>query len=99
MHGDTRNALTPSQCRAARGLLGWTQENLARQSAVAKKTIADFERGAPRRQQPRTLADLRASFERAGLEFIDEDEGGEGLRFRQRRDERQPAAQGTGGQG
>ena len=39
-------SLSPAQCRAARALLNWTQEDLVRNSKVTKKTIADFERGA-----------------------------------------------------
>jgi transcriptional regulator with XRE-family HTH domain len=62
--------LSPAQCRAARALLNWSQEDLVRASGITKKTIADFERGAtsPRLQ---TLAQIRAAFEAAGIEFLD----------------------------
>jgi transcriptional regulator with XRE-family HTH domain len=61
--------LTPAQCRAARALLNWSQEDLVAHAKIAKKTIADFERGAttPRRQ---TLAQIAAAFEQAGVEFL-----------------------------
>ena len=61
--------LVPAQCRAARALLAWSQEELVRQSNITKKTIADFERGAttPRRQ---TLTEILAAFEEAGIEFV-----------------------------
>jgi transcriptional regulator with XRE-family HTH domain len=61
---------TPAQCRAARALLNWSQEELVRQSKITKKTIADFERGAttPRLQ---TLAQIIAAFEAIGIEFLD----------------------------
>ncbi len=62
-------AFSPAQCRAARSLLDWTQENLATQSLVTEKTIADFERGVTR-PQARTLARIALAFERAGIEFL-----------------------------
>jgi hypothetical protein len=45
------------------------------------KTIADFERGA-REPYPRTLEDVREALEKAGIEFIDENGGGAGVRLR-----------------
>lgn len=73
--------ITPSQCRAARALLNWTQEGLASASKVAKATIANFEaeRRAP---YERTLSDLQAALEDAGVEFIAENGGGPGVRLR-----------------
>ncbi len=35
--------LSPQQCRAARGLLDWTQERLATLAGVSRSTIRDFE--------------------------------------------------------
>ena len=60
----------PAQCRAARALLNWSQEELVLRSKVSKKTIADFERGAT---QPRaqTLGQITQVFGAAGLEFLD----------------------------
>ena len=37
--------LIPQQCRAARGLLDWTQEELAERADVSRSTIRDFENG------------------------------------------------------
>lgn len=61
--------LTAAQCRAARALLNWSQEDLVRASGITKKTIADFERGAT---QPRaqTLSQITQAFENAGIEFL-----------------------------
>lgn len=36
-------SLSPEQCRAARGLLNWTQDHLATESGVSRSTIKDFE--------------------------------------------------------
>jgi len=38
-------ALTPAQCRAARALLDWTQQELADSAQLARATIRDFELG------------------------------------------------------
>lgn len=67
--------LTPAQCRAARALLNWSQEELVRHAKITKKTIADFERGAttPRQQ---TLTQILAAFEAAGIEFLDGNQPG-----------------------
>ena len=37
--------ITPAQCRAARGLLKWTQEELAVRSGVGAPAIINFEGG------------------------------------------------------
>jgi DNA-binding XRE family transcriptional regulator len=61
--------LSPAQCRSARALLNWSQEDLVARSGVSKKTIADLERGAT---QPRalTLAQIAQAFKVAGIEFL-----------------------------
>ena len=69
--------ITPEQCRAARGLLGWTQEELRQHAKMSRKTIQEFEIGL-RRPQARTLDDLRRAFETAGIEFIEPLEGVKG---------------------
>lgn len=76
--------MMPEQCRAARGMLGWSQAKLAETADVGKQTIADYERGA-RTPYDRTLRDLRLALEEGGIEFIPENGGGAGVRFKQRR--------------
>lgn len=75
--------LTPDLCRAARGLLNWTQMDLKAASGVATKTIADYERGA-RTPYDRTIRDLREAFEAAGIEFMNGDAPGLRLKTRRR---------------
>jgi transcriptional regulator with XRE-family HTH domain len=58
----------PAQCRAARGLLGWSQARLATASQLAAETIADFERQSGAPEAP-ALAAARAALEAAGVEF------------------------------
>ena len=70
---------TPGQCRAARALIGWSQDQLASASKVAKATIANFERGK-RTPYDRTLDDLLAALEAAGVEFTNGSQPGVRLR-------------------
>jgi len=73
--------ITPAQCRAARGLLNWTQPDLARAANVGTTTVRQFEvSGAMPR--PATLTVIRLAFEAAGVEFIPENGGGAGLRLK-----------------
>ena len=69
--------ITPAQCRAARGLLNWTQGELAAKVGVAVKTIRDFETG---RRKPHGLSRgaIKQALEQAGIEFLDDD----GLRLK-----------------
>ncbi len=73
--------MTPEQCRAARALRGLSQQELANASGVGIQTLIAFEGG---RRQPyaRTLAAIRAALEAAGVEFIEENGGGAGVRLR-----------------
>ena len=77
-------SITSEQCRAARGLLNWSQYDLEAKARVAQKTIADFELDR-RAARAETVDRLRAAFERAGVEFIDENGGGPGVRLRKPR--------------
>ena len=74
-------AVTSAQCRAARGLLGWSQQQLAQQAGVGVVTVHQFEVG---RSEPRraTVEVIRRAFAVAGVMFIDADhDGGPGVRL------------------
>jgi DNA-binding XRE family transcriptional regulator len=73
--------LISSQCRAARAMLEWSRVALSEKSQVSERTIIDFERGARTPQKSTKLA-IRTAFEKAGIEFIDENGGGPGVRLR-----------------
>src|SRR6266702_4255767 len=75
--------ITSAQCRAARALLDWSQQDLAEHAEVGVVTIHQLEAGT---SQPRraTLDVIRRAFERASVVFIDENGGGPGVRLRQR---------------
>ena len=75
--------ITSAQCRASRGLLAWSQQQLADAAGIGVVTVHQLEAGtsAPRRA---TLEVIRRTFEKAGVEFIDENGGGPGVRLRKR---------------
>jgi transcriptional regulator with XRE-family HTH domain len=72
-------SFTPAQCRAARAMIGWSQDQLATASKVAKATIANFEAGT-REPYPRTLKDIWEALEAAGVEFTNG--GQQGVKFK-----------------
>jgi transcriptional regulator with XRE-family HTH domain len=67
--------LTPAQCRAARGLLDWNQQQLAEAAGVGVATIRLFEAGKGE-QRRSTLSVIRHAFEAARLEFTNGDQPG-----------------------
>jgi transcriptional regulator with XRE-family HTH domain len=71
--------LTSAQCRAARGLIDWSQQQLADAAGVGIVTVRQFEagKGKPRRA---TLAVIEQALEAAGVEFTNGDRPGLRLR-------------------
>jgi len=64
----TDDYISTAQVRAARALLGWTQQELANRAKVAPSTIADFERGK-RIPVSNNLDAIRAALESNGIAF------------------------------
>lgn len=60
--------ITIEQCRAARGLLGWTQQDLADATGISKTSINNFERGLTDVKRE-TLSHIRLAFEKKDIEF------------------------------
>lgn len=75
--------LLPQQCRAARGLLNWTQAQLAALAGVSRTTIKDFE--CHRHSLHRATEDLLVSaLEKGGVLLLSADEQGPGVRLKSR---------------
>jgi transcriptional regulator with XRE-family HTH domain len=83
--------LTSAQIRAARSLLRWSAEDLARRSLLSVATIrrAELTEDETSMTAANDLA-VRRALEAAGVEFIDENGGGPGVRLRQRRRPKAP---------
>ena len=75
--------ISASQCRAARGLLDWSQQDLANRSGVGIVTIRQLE-GETHQPRRATLTVVRQALEKAGVEFIEENGGGAGVRLKKR---------------
>ncbi len=61
--------ITIEQCRAARGLLNWTQQDLADASDLSKTAINNFEKGNSSIKMDSIQA-VRQAFEQSDIEFL-----------------------------
>jgi hypothetical protein len=80
-----KSPLTSIQIRAARAVLRWSAEKLSEQSSISLRTIRRAE--LAEHQTALTAANdlaVRRALEAAGVEFIDENGGGAGVRLRRR---------------
>jgi hypothetical protein len=84
-------SLTSSQIRAARALVRWRAQDLARESAVGVATIrrAELADGETSMTAANDIA-VRRALETGGVEFIDENGGGPGVRLRKRQRLKKP---------
>ncbi|MBK19714.1 MAG: transcriptional regulator [Rhodospirillaceae bacterium] len=74
--------MSPNQCRAARGLLKWTQPRLASESGVGLSTINRYE-NETRPPRKTAIQRLQTALEGAGVEFLfDDGSKGVGVRLR-----------------
>ena len=71
-----------AQCRAARAMLGWSQDDLADRAGVHRNTLRKFE-GETAIPHANHLVAIRSSLEGQGFRFICDEATGElGLFFR-----------------
>jgi transcriptional regulator with XRE-family HTH domain len=76
-------ALTSELIRAARALVRWEQRHLAEASSVSLPTVKRLESKPGKLvAHASTLAALARALEAAGVDFIDENGGGPGVRLR-----------------
>jgi transcriptional regulator with XRE-family HTH domain len=70
------------QVKMARAAVGWGVRELAEKAGVTANTVTRIENGADAKQS--TMDRLQQALESAGIEFIDENGGGLGVRLRKR---------------
>src|SRR5262249_41234153 len=77
--------ITTRQVKAARALLGWSQADLAAHSGISEPTVARLEsRDGELGGRERTAQKIQRAIVTAGVEFLDENGGGLGVRLRKR---------------
>ena len=74
--------ITREQIRAARGLLGWSQTQLAKRAGMSLPTVKRMETGTGPKVSEEARARIRDALERGGVRFIAEGEEGPGVRLR-----------------
>lgn len=70
-------SITTAQIRGARGILNWSQQDLAQRTGISATSIGSIENGQTTPRES-TLQTIRKTLENAGIEFI----GLEGIRQR-----------------
>jgi transcriptional regulator with XRE-family HTH domain len=74
--------LTSGQLRAARGLLGWNQENLAKAAGIAVSTVKRMEASNGLiRANTENAWKVEKALKAAGIALIEEDGAGPGVRW------------------
>ena len=74
--------MKPIQLKMARAAVGWGVRDLAKKAGVTANTVTRIENGADAKQS--TMDKLQHALEVAGVDFIDENGGGLGVRLRKR---------------
>ncbi|WP_316193262.1 MULTISPECIES: multiprotein-bridging factor 1 family protein [unclassified Bradyrhizobium] len=73
--------ITSRQIRAARALLGWSQQELADKAIVSLNAVARLEGGVVD-SRISTVQAVQDALVKAGVEFLDADQKGEGVRLK-----------------
>jgi len=73
--------ITPRQIRAARAILGWSQQQLADKAIVSLNAVTRLEKGKVD-SRTSTVAAIEKALIKAGVEFLAADVKGEGVRLR-----------------
>ena len=81
--------VTSAQVRMARAALEWTVRDLAEATGLHRNTITNLEVGRYG-GDPETLEIIEKTLIAAGIQFIDENGGGAGVRLRKRKSAAQP---------
>ena len=75
--------ITIEQIRAARGLLGWSQSELAKRAKLSLPTIKRVESGRGPHVSNEARSRIQQALEVGGARFIAENGGGPGVRLEQ----------------
>ena len=73
--------ITPRQIRAARALLGWSQQQLADKAIVSMNAVTRLEKGTVDSRSSTIIA-IQKALTKAGVEFLPADQKGEGVRLK-----------------
>jgi transcriptional regulator with XRE-family HTH domain len=76
------DVITIEQIRAARGLLGWSQSELAGRAGLSLPTIKRLETDTGPRVSDDARIRVQEALEKGGVQFISENGGGPGVRLR-----------------
>ena len=74
--------ITREQIRAARGLLGWSQTQLAKRAGMSLPTVKRMETGTGPNVSREARTRIQEALERGGVRFLTEDIEGPGVRLR-----------------
>jgi transcriptional regulator with XRE-family HTH domain len=74
--------MRPVQLKMARAAVSWGVRELAKKAGVTANTVTRIENGADAKQS--TMDRLQQALEAAGIEFINENGGGPGVRLKKR---------------
>ena len=72
--------VSPRQIRAARALLGWSQQELADKAIVSLNALVRLENGKVDSRMS-TMQAIETALGKAGVEFLSADQKGEGVRL------------------
>jgi len=75
------SVIIPEQIRAARALLNWNQSDLAQACGLPLTSVTNIERGVTD-PKASNLAAIQHALESAGVQFIESNGGGPGVRLR-----------------
>ena len=81
-NGSRKSLATVEQLRAARALLGWSQTELASRASLSLPTVKRVEGGFGPNVSEEARLKLHQALESAGIEFLEENGAGLGVRFR-----------------
>jgi predicted transcriptional regulator len=73
--------ISSRQIRAARALLGWSQQELADRAIVSMNAVARIERGQVDARVS-TIVAIERTLNKAGVEFLSPGDRGEGVRMK-----------------